>query len=370
VLLPDRRAAWDAEPLSRQHLVGVHLARALEAARGGDAAAVRALSWPEPGIVRAHLPVRWVAELAAAGRAVGNPAREELTMALGDRLRPALRSLAAGSSGAAIAEAAERMIAETPITPTYRLRISVLGPLEVHRDGVVVDHPGLRRRRVRELLCYLVAHPRCRRDVAADALWPELPDPRHNLRVTLNYLQGVLQPERLRSDPPFFLQTHGEWLALVRDELLEVDAWALDAHLDDADAAERSRDPAAALDAYRAVLPWWRGDPFADVAGADWSLSLQQRWRTRYVTAAVRGGELALAKGAPGESRRAAERALIADPHSEAGYQLLARSYLALEDPAGARAALDACMRALDDLDALPDPTTRRLVADASRRSR
>lgn len=369
VLLPDRRDAWDAEPASRPHLIGVHLARALEAARTGDTAAVRGLSWPEPGIVRAHLPVRWVAELAAAGRAVGNPAPDGLTDALGHHLRPALRSLAAGGSGSAVAEAAGRMIAETPVIPSHRLRISVLGPLEVQRDGVVVDHPGLRRRRVRELLCYLVAHPRCSRDVAADALWPDLPDPRHNLRVTLNYLQTVLQPERLRTDPPFFLQTHGDWLALVRDDLLEIDAWRLDAHLDAADAAEHARDPAAALDAYRAVVPLWRGEPLADVAGADWAVPLQHRWRSRYVTAAVRGGELALAKGAPAESRRAAERALVADPHSEASYQLLARSHLALDDAAGARSALDACVRMLADLDVRPDATTQRLIATVTGRS-
>jgi LuxR family maltose regulon positive regulatory protein len=365
VLLGDRRAAWDAEPLSRPHLIGLELARALEAARAGDLAAVRELSWPEPGIVRAHLPVRWIAELAAAGRAAGNPAPEALTMALGDRLPPALRALAASNGQPAVAHAAAQMIAESPVTPPHRLRISVLGPLELRRDGVVVDHADLRRRRVRELLCYLVAHPRCRRDVAADALWPDLTDPRHNLRVTLNYLQRVLQPERLRSDPPFFLRTHGEWLALVPHERLEVDAWQLEAHLDEADAAERARDPAGAFDAYRAVLPLWRGEPLADVAGNEWSLSLAHRWRTRYAAAAVRAGELALAKGASGESRRAAEQALAADPDSEAGYQLLARSHLAMDDAAGARAALEACMRTLVELDVAPDATTRRLIATA-----
>jgi len=154
----------------------------------------------------------------------------------------------------------------------------------------------------------------------------------------------------------------------VRDDVLEVDAWQLEAHLDDADAAERARDPGAALAAYRAVLPLWRGEPLDDAAGADWAAPLQHRWRTRYVTAAVRAGELALAKGAPGESRRAAEQALVADPGAESAYQLLARSHLAMDDAAGARGALEVCVRALTDLDVAPDATTRRLIATVTGR--
>src|SRR5690606_4949590 len=151
-----------------------------------------------------------------------------------------------------------------PAVPAYRLAVSVLGPLELRRDGTVVEHADLHRRRVRELLCYLVAEPRRRREEAAEALWPELPDPRHNLRVTLNYLQRVLQPERDRDEPPFFVRTQGEWLTLGGGEHLDVDAWRLDARLDAADQAERRSDPAAALAAYRSALPAWRGEPYAD----------------------------------------------------------------------------------------------------------
>ena len=254
------------------------------------------------------------------------------------------------------------MVAEMPVVPAYRLRISVLGPLELRRDDVVIDHPDLHRQRVRELLCYLVAHPRTRRDAAADALWPELADPRHNFRVTLNYLQRILQPERLRSDPPFFVQAHGEWLTLVRDDQLQIDTWHLDAHLDAGDVAEQARDPGAALDAYRAALPLWRGEPFADVADGLWAQPEQTRWRTRYTTAAIRLGELALANGAPSEARHAAEYALTADPTSETGYQLLARSHLAVDDTVGARRALEACQRALAELNVQTDSTTRKLL--------
>lgn len=256
------------------------------------------------------------------------------------------------------------MLSAMPAVPEYSLSISVLGPLGVCRDGVPVDHPDLRRRRVVELLCYLVAEPRSRRDAVAEALWPELADPRHNLRVTLNYLQRVLQPERLRTDPPYFLQAHGDWLVLQRDnERLRIDAWELDRLLAVAATAERDLDPIAASAAYRACLPLWRGDPFVDVVDRAWAQWEQSHRRNRFTEAARRGGELALAKDAHDEALHAAERALAADPTSESAYQLLTRAYLAADDPAGARHALADCQRALAELDVRPDATTQRLMA-------
>ena len=251
--------------------------------------------------------------------------------------------------------------------PAYSLSITVLGPLVVRHDGEEVDHPDLRRRRVHELLCYLVANPRARRDTVADALWPEHADPRHNLRVTLNYLQSVLQPERERSDPPYFLQTQGEWLVLHRDERLRIDAWELDRLLAVAANAERDLDPVAASAAYRACLPLWRGEPFVDVIHRSWAQWEQSHWRTHFTDAAQRGGELALANDAHDEARHAAERALAADPTSESAYQLLTRAYLAANDPAGARRALADCQRVLAALDAGPDATTQRLMAMLAR---
>ena len=53
--------------------VGLELAEALEAARDGDLERVAALDWPDDGLLRAHLPRRWVVELIEAGRRAGRP---------------------------------------------------------------------------------------------------------------------------------------------------------------------------------------------------------------------------------------------------------------------------------------------------------
>jgi DNA-binding SARP family transcriptional activator len=278
-----------------------------------------------------------------------------------------LRALIATSTTPQVVAAAKRMIADLPVVPPYTLRIDVIGPLELHRDGAAVTPPELRRHRVRELLCFLVAHPRARREEVADELWPEFDDGGRNLRVTLNYLQRVLQPDRAEGEPPYFLRADGTWLAFTNDERLEVDAWELEARLDDAEVAERAQVPATALTAYRAALPLWRGEPYADMPYASWAQPVRTRLRTRYTTAAVRAGELLLAVQETAEARGAAACAIRAEPCSEPAYRLLARTHLADDDLAGARRALDDCRAALMELDLEPESATLALLTSTSR---
>jgi DNA-binding SARP family transcriptional activator len=366
VLVPESRPAWACEALGAAHLPGLALAEALEAARDGDLGPVRALHWPEAGVVRTHLPVRWAVELAAAGVAARNPPPDDLLRAVGEHARPELRTIASRRGGGPVALAAKRLAKELPAPPPYRLRIDVLGRLQLRRDDDDVDHPDLRRQRVRELLCYLVARRRARREAIADELWPDLADPAHNLSVTLSYLRRLLHPERASGERPYFLDAIGSWLELRADAHLEVDAWTLEARLDEADAAERTGAVARALTAYGAALPLWRGEPFADVPYAPWAEPERVRLRTRYVIAATRAGELSLAARKTDDARHAADCAITADPTSEPAYRLLARAHIASDNLPGARNALERCRSALHELDVEPDRATAELLVSLS----
>jgi DNA-binding SARP family transcriptional activator len=283
-----------------------------------------------------------------------------LIVALGPGLRDLLKDLTGfrTAPSPAVARAALRLVGTLPAVPAYRVRINVLGPLEVRRDDDAVTDPVLRRQRVRELVCFLAIHRRSRREQITDELWPDLDDRGRNLRVTLNYVQRVLQPERTGSDPPYFVRANGPWLVLEGTDRLSVDAWQLDALLDDAERAEQAGDPAAALASYRDALPLWQGEPFADAPYASWAEAERTRLRVRYTVAAIRAGELELAGGDPGRARGAAHRAIEAERTAEPAYQLLARAHLAENDAAAARHAIDACVAALAELDIEPDPAT------------
>lgn len=265
VLLPDHRQGWELEAAAPAHRLGVVLAQALEAARSGDLSPAASLTWPSAGLARAHLPARWLGELVAAAHAAGNPPPGTLLDAIGDQLAPTLEGLAEGGPYAA---AAVRL--RERLTPARRevVSVRVLGPLEVWRNDTRTSHPHLRRQRVRELLAFLVAHRTARRDVVADALWPDHPDPRHNLRVTLGYLHDVLDPGRTPGEPSPHLEADQRSVALIASDRFRCDLWDLEAHLTAAAGAERAGDPVGALAAYDAALPLWQGDPFDDVADA------------------------------------------------------------------------------------------------------
>jgi DNA-binding SARP family transcriptional activator len=365
VLVPEARQAFIDHPPGPGLRPGLELAEALDAARHGDLGPVRALRWPAVGVVRAHVPVRWVVELAVAGFASGNPPPDALTDALAPHLRPLLRAIIAAGPTREMLRAADGWLTQIPAVPAFRLRIAVLGPLEVQRDGQPAVDPELRRKRVRELLSYLVVHRRVRREAVAADLWPDLDDGGRNLRVTLSYLQHALQPDRENRDPPYFLRADGDWLTLTGRDHLDVDAWELQVRLDEAGEAERAGSPATALDAYRALLPLWRGEPYADVPYAPWADAERARLRTRFEAAAVRAGELLLAARELSEAQDAAMCAVTAEPGSESAYRVLIRARLADDDLTGARRALDECRAALAELGVEPEPRTTELIPPA-----
>lgn len=362
VLLPERRAAleaWELPPVLRH---GVELGRALVGARSGDLAPVQAIRWPLPGVVAAHLPVRWSAELAAAGAAARNPAPPEVVH----------RAVAATAGGAttppAVAPSARRWAGHLPSDPGETLGISVLGPLLITRAGIEATPPELRRRRVRELLCMLVADPRRRRAELAHELWPDAADPSSNLRANLTHLQRALEPDRAPHAPPYFLRADGEWLVLAASSRLEVDAWELTGDVDAAQELERDGDVDGALRRYLRATQRWRGEPFADVDDAMSIHPLREQLRRRHVLAALRAGELLLAARDPGAAQRAAERALAAEPCSEPAHQLVVRALLAAGDRPGAARAVAACAAALETIGVAPSPATVELVGTGATR--
>lgn len=355
LLVPETRAALAREPVAPCHAVAVQLAELLEAARRGEHDALAQLVWPDAGVVRSCLALPWIIELAAAANAVGNPPPWELTDALGARLRDGIQQLAEREAGATVSTQAASLLARLP-HPQHHVRIEVLGPLRVLRDDEPATPPELRRQRVRDLLAYVVAHRRVRREQVTEALWPDLDDGGRNLRVTLTYLQRVLEPEREDGAMPSFLRSEGPWLVLEPSANLAADVWDLERHLDAGARADASGTPGAAIDAYLAALPLWRGEPFADQPYDEWAEAQRVDLRARFTAAARRAGALLLAADEPRVAATAAEAALRADTADETAHLLLVQAHLAAGDPVAARSALASWERALAALGLTPSP--------------
>ena len=180
--------------------------------------------------------------------------------------------------------------------------------------------------------------------------------------MTLAYLQKALQPDRSDPDPPYFVRSRGSVLELVVDPALEVDAILFEQLLGDAERLEQQGAPSAALTAYSRATDLWGGDYLADVSLDEWLDLERDRLRYQFVNAAVRAGNLFLARGDVVRAASLGERALQYDPWSETAYQLLVALHLEMGDMNGARRHLDRCRAMLRELDTRPDPQTLTLA--------
>jgi DNA-binding SARP family transcriptional activator len=358
VLVAATRPAWDRAELGPAFVVARDLARALAAVRDDRRLPPDTPRLPDTTVVRAHLPLRWAAELGVAAVAAGRDDGWHLLDGMWPAGRPEVVDLARRATGP-LRAAARAAVARLAVPPTGQLELRLLGPVELRRDGEPVQAPDWRRERVRSLLAYLALTGTVSRGQLADELWPAL-DPEaqsRNLRVTLTYLLRVLEPDRVQRDPSFFLRQEGGNLSLHPGESLAVDVWEFDARCERAREAERRGSPAAALDHALGAVELWRGEPTELVSGP-WAVPLIEGRRLRFAAVATRAGELLLAHGDVERARALADRALAVDPWLESAHRLVVAAHRTTGDDLAARRALGRYREAIRDLGLGPDEAT------------
>ncbi|HEY8544900.1 MAG TPA: BTAD domain-containing putative transcriptional regulator [Acidimicrobiales bacterium] len=267
---------------------------------------------------------------------------------------------------AKLAKQAKALLAAVPAPPRDVTWLGVLGPIELRRPdrrSEPIDDPDLRRQRVQELLAYLVGHRRTTRAAIMAALWPDLDERSagNNLGVTLNRLLRLLEPWRRSGEPAFYVQIDGPSLQLVTGEHLRIDVDSFDEHVALAARAEADGMPSLALEHNLAAVELYRERLFLDLPEAEWFALDREHYRTRFVRAAVRAGQLLLGHGDVERSHIVAQKALHADQWSEEAYAVLVGGALARGDRSAARRLLDRCMETLADLGAQPSAATEQL---------
>ena len=150
------------------------------------------------------------------------------------------------------------------------MRITVLGPVGVERDGEQVNVGGPQQRR---LLSFLVVHRghTVSTDRLVDALWLDgvAPDgAARSMRTYLSRLRAVLPDTAVVSQ-------HSGYM-------LELDGVDLDVEEFDAlvDSAERML-PDQQVDQYDAALALWRGEPFGEFSDEWWAVAESSRLSER-----------------------------------------------------------------------------------------
>lgn len=353
-LIPTDRSGWESSVPSPLHRIGLELSGLLTSARSGELEVFVGLDWPPPGVIRANLPARWIQELVDAADAVGHPAPIELVAALPPRSPSARRGTAGPTS-------VPGRPSSRPTDPS--ITVLVLGPLMVMHGDRALEHPDLQRTRVRELLALLAVEPVQRRERLADLIWPEHPDPRQNLRVTLSYLRGALDSTGTETGGGV-LHADRSLVRLVAGSGVACDLWQFEQLLREAERAEAVGDPEQALHHYGAAIALWRGPALGDVVDNDHLVAARRRLTTRLTGAVERAGDLWLAGGRPDDALRAAEVAIAADPDDEPARRLAARAHLARGDVRRARGELEQCIEVLRTLGVGPSHATEQLIRD------
>lgn len=358
VLAPETRPHWDGADLGPAFLVARDLARAVAGVRCDRNLPSATPPLPPAAVVRAHLPLRWIADLGVAAVAAGRDDGWQLLEETWPATRPAVAGIAEDRCDP-LRRTAAAVLGRLPVPPTGKLELRLLGPIELRRGGAPVDVPDWRRERVRSLLVYLVMNRTVSRERLTDVLWPDL-DPvaaSRNLRVTLTYLLRVLEPDRGARDPSFFLRQHGGNISLHPGDWLTVDIWGFDALCEQAEDADRRGAPAEALDRGLAAADLWHSEP-TELLAQSWAVGEIEQRRRRFATTATRAGELLLARGNVEGARALAERALRLDPWLEAAHRLVVAGHRASGDDVEARRALVAYEDAIRDLGFTPDEAT------------
>ncbi len=247
-------------------------------------------------------------EAHSAGRALG----------LMEALSLARATLPDGNAEAAMAAAVFASAASREPEPDLEVR--ALGPLEIYRAGESLDAAAWQYAKPRELLLYLLCHPRGRtRDQIALAFWPNASTAqvRNSFHVALHRLRKVVGD--------------AEWIVLDRDRYrinpdrsVAFDAVRFEHDITTALQDRRAPETAARL---KTALALYRGDFLESEPVGDWHLQYRDRLRRLSVDGGMALAELHFDAGRLAEAADASERVLRWETLHEPAYRMLMISW-------------------------------------------
>ena len=204
-----------------------------------------------------------------------------------------------------------------PGSETLRLRVQILGPLRVWRDGREVDAGPQQQRSVLAFLAARAGNPVTVTEMI-DLLWGEDPPPSavNAVHRYVGALRRVLDPTIEARSPGRWLVRHGPGYRLgVAVENLDLAAFRHAAGA--ARSSVRDGDEATALERYVEALRLWQGRPGGGIADTVAAQALFASLTGEYVAVAVDAARLARRLGCPERVVELLRQAAVAAPYDE-----------------------------------------------------
>jgi DNA-binding SARP family transcriptional activator len=244
------------------------------------------------------------------------------------------------------------------------MRIQILGPVRVWRDGEPLDPAPPAQRALLGLLALARGHPVSRTELGA-GMWSGPPPPSgvNLLHTHVKRLRRLLEPDRRPYADSGVVRRVGDGYALAVAEST-VDAARFRQRVGAARDLRREGRLDEAAEALGEALRLWQGPPLADVPALAGHPKVVTLANERLI-ALVRYGEVMVAAGRAAEGLAALEEAAAAQPLDEAGQAQLIRAYHAAGRRSLAFATYHEVRRRLvEDLGVDPGPELRAAHAD------
>jgi len=248
------------------------------------------------------------------------------------------------------------------------LNIQLLGTFQIRRDGAPLagdSGPTPKARAVLALL--LTERPRVvPKDRLIEHVWPDLA-PRsaaNSLRVSINQLRHLLEPELDRAADSAFIRTHAEGYRFEVAGTCRIDVDDFHSVVAEGQACERRGEWGPAIAAFRAAGDLYRGDYLADDPYADWAAAPREQMREALLDCLSRLADCHAHLGQFRRALAACHEILARDALREAAYRQVMAYHHRLGQRDQALRAFDRCRRLLaDELGVDPMPQTLELHA-------
>ena len=235
---------------------------------------------------------------------------------------------------------------------TPRLKVRLLGPFEVWRDGERLGPDAWDRPKTQALLKLLLCEPgrALAVDQLLDALYPDAdPDKvRFNLLGRISRLRKTLEPGLARGPASRHVARAGKGAyRFVADASVWLDTQAFSEEAARGDAAWQAEAWAEAIPSLERAVALYRGEFLQDDPYEEWALPHRAHWRDAWISALERLARCHAQLGDHAQALARWDQLLDAVPAREAAHLGKMRSLLALDRRTEALAAYQHCEAAL-----------------------